>query len=68
MNYKINDPLKNQRKSDFNKKKNSVHIGKILINKEKNNNAYQENDKNNEEDKKDIINNLNKANQNKNEK
>jgi hypothetical protein len=68
MNYRINDPLKNQRKSDFNKKKNSVHIGKILIKKEKNNNAYQENDKNNEEDKKDIINNLNKANQNKNEK
>ena len=68
MNYRINDPLKNQRKSDFNKKKNSVHIGKILIKKEKNNNAYQENDKNNEEDKKDIINNLNKANQNKKEK
>ena len=69
MNYRINDySLKNQRKSDFNKKKNSVHIGKILIKKEKNNNAYQENDKNNEEDKKDIINSLNKANQNKNEK
>jgi hypothetical protein len=68
MNYRINDSLKNQRKSDFNKKKNSLHIGKIHIKKEKNNNAYQENDKNNEEDKKDIINNLNKANQNKNEK
>ena len=68
MNYRINDSLKNQRKSDFNKKKNSLHIGKIHIKKEKNNNAYQENDKNNEEDKKDIINNLNKASQNKNEK
>jgi hypothetical protein len=68
MNYRINDSLKNQRKSDFNKKKNSLHIGKIHIKKEKNNNAYQENDKNNEEDKKDIINNFNKANQNKNEK
>lgn len=68
MNYRINDSLKNPRKSDFNKKKNSVHIGKILIKKEKNNNDYQENDKNNEEDKKDIINSLNKANQNKNEK
>ena len=68
MNYRINDSLKNQRKSDFNKKKNSLHIGKIHIKKEKNNNAYQENDKNNEEDKKDIINNLNKTSQNKNEK
>ena len=68
MNYRINDSLKNQRKSDFNKKKNSLHIGKIHIKKEKNNNAYQENDKNNEEDKKDIINNLNKTNQNRNEK
>ena len=68
MNYRINDSLKNQRKSDFNKKKNSLHIGKIHIKKEKNNIAYQENDKNNEEDKKDIINNLNKASQNKNEK
>ena len=68
MNYRINDSLKNQRKSDFNKKKNSLHIGKIHIKKEKSNNAYQENDKNNEEDKKDIINNLNKASQNKNEK
>lgn len=68
MNYKINDSLKNPRKSDFNKKKNSLHIGKILIKKEKNNNTYQEDDKNNEEDKKDLINDLNKANQNKNEK
>ena len=68
MNYRINDSSKNPGKSDFNKKKNSVHIGKILIKKEKNNNAYQENDKNNEDDKKDMINSLNKANQNKNEK